>query len=66
MMYKLKVIFLLFSKISLAMPPLKAKPLYFLLNWPIIADSLESANSSILAVPFLKILVGKKSGFYDN
>ena len=32
-----------------------------------IADSLESANSSILAARRLfKEVVGKKSGFYDN
>ena len=34
---------------------------------PVIAGSLESANSSILAVRRLfKDFGGKKSGFYDN
>ena len=33
----------------------------------IVADSLESANSSILAARrHFKEVVGKKSGFYDN
>ena len=35
--------------------------------FPIFADSLESANSSILAAHrHFKEVVGKKSGFYDN